>query len=143
MKSVLQTDNDTTTIIIRVIVGVIFLSEGIQKFILPQERGAGRFEKIGFYYPEFFSSLVGSFEIVCGILIIIGLLTRLAVIPLIYIMLIALSTTKYKLFMATGFWNLLHESRTDWAMLLSSIFLLIKGGGKWSIDKNINETSIN
>lgn len=94
MKSVLQTDNDTTTIIIRVIVGVIFLSEGIQKFILPQERGAGRFEKIGFYYPEFFSSLVGSFEIVCGILIIIGLLTRLAVIPLIYIMLIALSTTK-------------------------------------------------
>ncbi|MBK9792011.1 MAG: DoxX family protein [Sphingobacteriales bacterium] len=143
MKSVLQTDNDTTTIIIWVIVGVIFLSEGIQKFILPQERGAGRFEKIGFYYPEFFSSLVGSFEIVCGILIIIGLLTRLAVIPLIYIMLIALSTTKYKLFMATGFWNLLHESRTDWAMLLSSIFLLIKGGGKWSIDKNINETSIN
>ena len=143
MKSVLQTDNDTTTIIIRLIVGVIFLSEGVQKFILPLERGAGRFEKIGFYYPEFFSSLVGSFEIVCGILIIIGLLTRLAVIPLIYIMLIALSTTKYKLFMATGFWNLLHESRTDWAMLLSSIFLLIKGGGKWSIDKNINETSIN
>jgi len=143
MKSVLQTDNDTTTIIIRVIVGVIFLSEGVQKFILPLERGAGRFEKIGFYYPEFFSSLVGSFEIVCGILVIIGLLTRLAVIPLIYIMLIALSTTKYKLFMATGFWNLLHESRTDWAMLLSSIFLLIKGGGKWSIDKNINETSIN
>lgn len=110
---------------------------------MPQERGAGRFEKIGFYYPEFFSSLVGSFEIVCGILIIIGLLTRLAVIPLIYIMLIALSTTKYKLFMATGFWNLLHESRTDWAMLLSSIFLLIKGGGKWSIDKTIYETSIN
>lgn len=143
MKSVLQTDNDTTTIIIRVIVGVIFLSEGVQKFILPLERGAGRFEKIGFYYPEFFSSLVGTFEIVCGILVIIGLLTRLAVIPLIYIMLIALSTTKYKLFMATGFWNLLHESRTDWAMLLSSIFLLIKGGGKWSIDKNINETSIN
>ena len=143
MKSVLQTDNDTTTIIIRLIVGVIFLSEGVQKFILPLERGAGRFEKIGFYYPEFFSSLVGTFEIVCGILVIIGLLTRLAVIPLIYIMLIALSTTKYKLFMATGFWNLLHESRTDWAMLLSSIFLLIKGGGKWSIDKNINETSIN
>ena len=143
MKSVLQTDNDTTTIIIRVIVGVIFLSEGVQKFILPLERGAGRFEKIGFYYPEFFSSLVGTFEIVCGILVIIGLLTRLAVIPLIYIMLIALSTTKYKLFMATGFWNLLHERRTDWAMLLSSIFLLIKGGGKWSIDKNINETSIN
>ena len=72
MKSVLQTDNDTTTIIIRLIVGVIFLSEGVQKFILPLERGAGRFEKIGFYYPEFFSSLVGSFEIVCGILIIIG-----------------------------------------------------------------------
>ena len=143
MKSVLQTDNDTTTIIIRVIVGVIFLSEGVQKFILPLERGAGRFEKIGFYYPEFFSSLVGTFEIVCGILVIIGLLTRLAVIPLIYIMLIALSTTKYKLFMATGFWNLLHESRTDWAMLLSSIFLLIKGGGKWSIDKTIYETSIN
>jgi len=99
--------------------------------------GAGRFAKIGLPSPEFLGSFVGSFEIVCGALILPGLLTRFASIPLIIIMLVAIATTKAEVLADKGFWEMLHGSRTDWAMLLGSIFLLIKGGGFWSLDKRI------
>lgn len=134
LKKIIKTDYSVTTIIIRLIVGVVFLSEGIQKFLFPELRGAGRFEKIGFPSPEFLGNFVGFFEIFCGILILIGLFTRLATIPLIIIMLIAFATTKSEVYLEKGFWELLHGSRTDWAMLLGNIFLLIKGGGNWSVD---------
>ena len=134
-SKIIHTDNSKTTIIIRLIVGGVFLSEGIQKFLFPTLRGAGRFEKIGLPSPEFFGSFVGIFEILCGAFILLGLLTRLASIPLIIIMLVAIATTKTSILANEGIWELLHGSRTDWAMLLGSMFLLIKGGGNWSIDK--------
>lgn len=134
-SKIIHTDNSKTTIIIRLIVGAIFLSEGIQKLLFPALRGAGRFEKIGLPSPEFLGSFVGIFEILCGALILLGLLTRLASIPLIIIMLVAIATTKSAILANEGIWELLHGSRTDWAMLLGSMFLLIKGGGNWSIDK--------
>jgi putative oxidoreductase len=132
-----MTDNSKTTILIRLMVGAVFLSEGIQKFLFPALRGAGRFEKIGFPSPEFLGDFVGTFEILCGVLVLLGLLTRLASIPLIIIMLIAFAATKTEVYIEKGFWELLHGSRTDWAMLLGSIFLLIKGGGYWSLDKKL------
>ncbi len=135
MKSLLQTSNAATTLLIRLMVGAVFLSEGIQKFLFPAIRGAGRFEKIGLPNPEFLGGFVGSFEIVCGVLVLAGLLTRLAAIPLIIIMLTAIATTKTEVLQNEGLWAMLHGSRTDWSMLLGSIFLLITGGGKWSIDK--------
>jgi putative oxidoreductase len=131
------TDNSKTTILIRLMVGAVFLSEGIQKFLFPALRGAGQFEKIGFPSPEFLGNLVGTFEILCGTFVLMGLLTRLASIPLIIIMLVAFATTKTEVYIGKGFWELLHGSRTDWAMLLGSIFLLIKGGGYWSLDKKL------
>lgn len=137
LKKIIQTDLSKTTILIRLTVGAVFLSEGIQKFLFPAIRGAGRFEKIGLPSPEFLGSFVGAFEILCGILILLGLLTRLASVPLIVIMLVAFATTKSEVYVEKGFWELLHGSRTDWAMLLGSIFLLIKGGGKWSLDRNL------
>jgi putative oxidoreductase len=137
LKKIIQTDDSKTTIIIRFIVGAVFFSEGIQKFLFPAIRGAGRFEKIGLPSPEFLGSFVGTVEILCGILILFGLLTRLSSIPLIIVMLVAFSTTKSEVFLEKGFWELLHGSRTDWAMILGSVFLLIKGGGFWSIDKKI------
>lgn len=140
MKRFLQTDNSKTTIIIRIIVGTVFLSEGIQKFLFPAIRGAGRFEKIGLPMPEFLGNFVGTFEIACGALILIGLFTRLASVPLIFIMLVAFATTKAEVFANQGFWELLHGSRTDWAMLLGSIFLLIKGGGYYSLDNKLFNT---
>jgi uncharacterized membrane protein YphA (DoxX/SURF4 family) len=136
-KLILNTDNSQTTILIRLMVGVVFLSEGIQKFLFTETLGAGRFEKIGLPSPEFLGNFVGSFEIVCGFLILLGLLTRLAAIPLIIIMLVAIATTKSEVLAEKGFWEMMHGSRTDWAMLLGSIFLLIKGGGFWSADKTL------
>lgn len=134
LKKTIQTDSSKTTIIIRLIVGAVFLSEGIQKFLFSAIRGAGRFEKIGLPSPEFLGSFVGTFEILCGALILLGLLTRLASIPLIVIMLVAIATTKAEVLANQGFWEMMHGSRTDWSMLLGSIFLLIKGGGYWSLD---------
>ncbi|MDF2457547.1 MAG: DoxX family protein [Cytophagaceae bacterium] len=133
-KRILSTDHAKTTILIRLMVGVVFLSEGLQKFLFPDSRGAGRFVKIGLPAPEFLGSFVGTFEILCGILVLLGLFTRLSSIPLLIIMLVAFATTKSEVFLNDGFWELLHGSRTDWAMLLGSIFLLIKGGGAFSID---------
>jgi len=118
-------------------VGAVFLSEGIQKFLFPNTLGAGRFAKIGLPSPEFLGGFVGSFEIVCGALILLGLLTRFASIPLIIIMLVAIATTKAEVLADKGFWEMLHGSRTDWAMLLGSIFLLIKGSGFLSLDKKL------
>lgn len=139
IRSTLKTDNTKTTIIIRLIVGLVFLSEGIQKFLLPEIRGAGRFEKIGLPAPEFLGSFVGAFEIICGLFILLGLLTRLSSIPLIIIMLVAFTTTKSTVFIEKGFWELMHGSRTDWSMLLGSLFLLINGGGRWSIDSVLHK----
>lgn len=120
-------------------VGTVFLSEGIQKFLYPAIRGAGRFEKIGFPNPEFLGTFVGSVEVVCGALILSGLLTRLAAIPTFIIMLVAIATTKIEILGNDGFWTMMHASRTDWAMVLGSLFLIIKGGGNWSIDTYIQQ----
>lgn len=136
-KKIIKTDKSRATILIRLMVGAVFLSEGIQKFLFPSLRGAGRFEKIGLPEPEFLGYFVGSFEVICGILILLGLFTRLAALPLIIIMLVAIASTKMEVLAEDGFWEMMHGSRTDWSMLLGSIFLLIKGGGAWSVDKSI------
>ncbi|MDQ3191164.1 MAG: DoxX family protein [Bacteroidota bacterium] len=133
-KKIIHTDNSKTTILIRLMIGAVFLSEGIQKFLFQELRGAGRFEKIGLPEPELLGYLVGSFEIACGTFVLLGLLSRLVSIPLIVIMLVAIATTKAQVLSDKGFWEMLHGSRTDWAMLLGSIFILIKGAGKFSID---------
>lgn len=143
----LGTDMDRTTILIRVLVGGVFLSEGIQKFLYPALRGAGRFERIGIPFPEFNGYFVGAMEVLCGGLVLAGCLTRFAVVPLIGIMLVALFTTKLPILLGRGFlgfslrdlpqygfFSMLHESRTDLAMLIGSIFLYIRGGGCWSWD---------
>jgi len=137
-KKIISTDNAPTTLLIRLMVGAVFLSEGIQKFLFADKLGSGRFEKIGLPNPEFLGPFVGSFEIICGSLVLIGLLTRLASIPLIIIMLVAIATTKAEVLANDGFWEMMHGSRTDWAMLLGGIFLLIKGGGRWSLDQKLN-----
>ncbi|CAD0002316.1 DoxX family protein [Flavobacterium salmonis] len=138
LKQLINTDNSKTTILVRLIIGAVFLSEGIQKFLFADTLGAGRFTKIGLPAPEFLGGFVGVFEIFCGALILIGLFTRLASIPIIIIMLVAMATTKAEVLKNEGFWEMLHGSRTDWAMLLGGIFLLIEGAGKWSLDKKIN-----
>lgn len=133
----LQTQAPAAVILIRLLVGGVFLSEGLQKFLLPAVRGAGRFASIGLPSPELLGPLVGACEIGCGILILLGLLTRLAALPLIIIMLVALVSTKLPILLTEGFWQAAHASRTDFAMLLGSVFLLIVGAGPWSIDARL------
>ena len=135
----MHTDNSGATVLVRLMVGAVFLSEGIQKFLFPAIRGGGRFEKIGLPEPEFLGYFVGSFEVLCGALVLCGLLTRLAALPLLIIMLVAIATTKLEVLQKDGFWEMLHGSRTDWSMLLGSIYLMIKGGGKWSADREISK----
>ena len=134
MKHFKESTLDFAILLIRLMVGAVFLSEGIQKFLFPDERGVGRFIKIGLPAPEFFGYFVPSFEIACGLLILIGLFTRLASIPLIIIMLVAIISTKIPILLNDGFWEMAHAARTDYAMLLSSTFLLIAGAGKLSFD---------
>src|SRR3954465_14224996 len=116
-------------ILIRLSVGAIFLSEGIQKFLFPGANGVGRFEQIGIPSPEVLAPFVGVCEIVCGVLFLLGLLTRFAAITMIINMLVAISTTKVPILLKSGFWSMAHEARTDYAMLLAAIFLLVVGAG--------------
>jgi putative oxidoreductase len=119
--------NPKVFFLIRLLVGVVFLSEGIQKFIFPQELGSGRFEKIGIPAAQFFGPFVGVVETVCGALIIIGIVTRLATIPLLIDISIAIITTKIPMLMNKGFWTMAHEARVDYCMFLGLIFLLMNG----------------
>lgn len=134
---------DYKSLIPRLIVGLVFLSEGIQKFLFPDLVGVGRFTKIGFENAEFLAYFVASFEIICGILLLAGLLTRLASIPLLIIMATAIVTTKIPKFFNDGFWTMAHDSRTDFAMTMLLLFLVIYGAGKLSIDTLIQNKLTN
>jgi uncharacterized membrane protein YphA (DoxX/SURF4 family) len=121
-------------VLVRLIVGAVFVSEGIQKFLFPATLGVGRFAKIGIPWPELSAPFVGVFETGCGFLVLIGLATRLAAIPLIVDMLVAITTTKIPMLVKSGFWSMAHEARVDWSMILGSTLLLLVGGGMWSLD---------
>src|SRR5437870_1644218 len=134
LQRISSTSAPASVVLIRLVVGAVFLSEGIQKFLFPNDLGVGRFVKIGIPAPQVMAPFDGVFEIVCGALILLGLLTRLAAIPLIIDMLVAIATTKIPMLLANGFWSMAHEARTDYAMLLGLIFLLMVGAGRWSLD---------
>ncbi|HEU4410766.1 MAG TPA: DoxX family protein [Polyangiaceae bacterium] len=125
------------TVLIRLAVGAVFLSEGVQKFLFPAELGAGRFAKIGLPAPALLGPLVGAVEIACGSLVLAGLLTRLAALPLAAIMVVAIATTKLPELSKSGFWAAAHGARTDWAMLLGALFLAAVGAGPRSVDARL------
>jgi len=136
-----------TLALVRLMVGTVFLSEGIQKFLYPAMRGPGRFADMGWPAPEVLANLVGVTEIACGALILLGLYTRLAAAGTATIMTVAIVTTKIPIWLGAGFgpfevrelsqygfWSMAHAMRTDWAMLLGSLVLVIAGAGPWSAD---------
>jgi putative oxidoreductase len=136
-QRILHTSAPGSVVLVRLMAGAVFLSEGIQKFLFPDQLGAGRFLRIGLPVPELLAPFVGMSEIVCGTLVLIGLVTRLATLPLLVIMVVALTTTKFPMLANQGFWSMAHEMRTDWSMFLGSLFLLIVGAGTWSFDARI------
>jgi putative oxidoreductase len=133
-------------VLIRLYVGLIFAGEGMLKFLRPDALGPGRFDKVGIPASTFLAYLDGIFEIGCGALILAGLLTRLATVPMIVDMIGALTITKLPLLWGDaplypkegGFWDFFHEGRLEVAMLCGSIFLLIVGSGGYSVDARMN-----
>jgi len=130
----MKISDGSVTIIIRLMVGSVFLTEGIQKFLFPALLGVGRFTAIPIPYPAFTAPFVGVVEIVCGAMLIFGLYVRLASIPLLIDILVAIYTTKYPFLIKHGIWGAMHESRVDFCMVMGLIFLLIAGAGRFSID---------
>ena len=134
-----------STILIRLMAGGVFLSEGILKFVYLNQ-GIGRFTKIGIPAPGPMADFVAVLEIVGGLLMISGFLTRLISVPFIIEMIVAILSTKVALYLGTsplplppappqvGIWAVLHESRSDYAQIMSALFLLIAGPGPWSLD---------
>lgn len=152
LQGVVATDAPAATILIRLIIGGIFLSEGIQKLLYPDLRGAGDFEQIGIPFPEVMGPFVGITQTVCGVLVLLGLFVRLAAIPQIIMMLVAILSTKIPILLGYefwgfslrelpiyGFWSMAHEARNDFTLLLGSIFFIIVGAGRLSLDKQIEQ----
>jgi putative oxidoreductase len=134
-----------STLLLRLMAGGVFLSEGILKFVYVNQ-GVGRFTKLGIPFPHETAAFIGGLEIVGGVLFITGLFTRVIAIPFIIEMAVAILSTKIGLYLGTsplprppsppqvGFWAVMHETRSDYAQILTSIFLLVAGPGRWSLD---------
>lgn len=150
MQKLTRTTAPGAVILIRILVGWVFVSEGVQKFLFSDADGAGRFAKIGIPLPGFTGPFVGTVEIICGTMLLLGLLTRLATIPVLISMAVAVVSTKVPILLGHGFgpfalpklasygvWSMLHEARTDFSMILGLLFLLVVGGGRWSIDAKL------
>jgi putative oxidoreductase len=147
MRRLLSTNAPAATILVRLLVGSVFLSEGIQKFLYPTELAAGRFAKIGIPAPEILGPFVGACETIGGGLLILGLITRFAALVLLIDISVAIVSTKIPILLGHGygrfalpnlprygFLSMMHEARTDFSMWLGLLFLLIVGAGKMSFD---------
>ncbi len=123
-------------LLIRLAVGLIFSTQGLLKYIDPN-MGVNRFARIGFPHPYFTAHFVGTFEMFCGVLVLVGVYTRLAAIPLLIVISTAIATTKIpELFRANqGFWFMVSDARADFAMLCCLLFLIASGAGSISLDK--------
>jgi putative oxidoreductase len=139
------TSGPKSTLAIRLMAGGVFLSEGLLKFAYANQ-GVGRFTKLGMPMPGVLAPAIALLEIGGGLLLITGLGTRLISAPFIIEMVVAVLSTKIGLYFGTsplpkppalpviGWWAVLHESRSDYAQLMSCVFLLASGPGPWSLD---------
>ena len=148
LNTLVFTRAPASVVLIRLYVGPVFACEGVLKFMRVTSLGTGRFYKAGIPAPAFFSTLDGVFEIGCGVLILVGLLTRLAAVPMIIDMLGALLITKLPIFWGHaplfrgehGWWDFIHESRVELAQLCGSLLLLIVGAGAFSLDARLTRS---
>jgi uncharacterized membrane protein YphA (DoxX/SURF4 family) len=147
MRSLVRTSAPASVVLVRLLVGGVFLAEGVQKFLFSAELGAGRFARIGIPWPEVTGPFVGVAETVCGALILLGLLTRPAALVMLINISVAIISTKVPILLGHavgpfslaklaryGAWSALHEARTDVSMWLGSLFLLLVGAGVFSVD---------
>ena len=153
LRKIVSTNAPASVLLVRLMVGAVFFEEGIQKFLFPDLMGAGRFIRIGIPYPEVLGPFVGTVEIVCGALILLGCLIRLAAFPLLINISVAILSTKIPILLGHdflcfhvarlaryGLWSMASEARTDFSMLLGLLFLLFVGAGRWSVDAHWGRT---
>jgi putative oxidoreductase len=145
-------DGPSSLLLIRLVTGGVFFWEGLLKFVYPNQ-GVGRFTKLGFPYPEFTAHFVASAEIIGGLFLLFGLFTRFTAFYFIIEMIVAILTTKISLYLGTsplplppappkiGAWAVLHEIRSDYAQIMTSIFLLVQGAGRTSLDRLVKKRS--
>jgi uncharacterized membrane protein YphA (DoxX/SURF4 family) len=138
-------DGPKSTLLLRLMAGGVFFWEGLLKFVYVNQ-GVGRFAKLGIPFPHFTATSIAYLEIVGGLLLLSGLMTRLIAIPFVAEMIVAILSTKISLYLGTsplplppvpptiGFWAVLHEIRSEYAQIMTVIFLLTNGPGKWSLD---------
>jgi putative oxidoreductase len=143
-------DGPASILLLRLMAGGVFLWEGILKFVYVNQ-GLGRFTKLGMPFPSFTADFIGSLEIVGGLLIIFGFLTRWIAIPFVIEMIAAMLFTKVSLYLGTsplplpsspptvGIWAVLHEIRSEYAQILVVIFLALNGPGKMSLDAKMKD----
>ena len=139
------TDGPKSTLLLRLMAGGVFFWEGLLKFVYANQ-GVGRFTKLGIPFPHLTATLIGGLEIGGGLLLLTGLTTRLIAIPFIAEMIVAILSTKISLYLGTsplalppvppqaGFWAVLHEVRSEYAQMMTVMFLLVNGPGEWSLD---------
>jgi len=120
--------------LLRLVIGWVFLSEGILKFLDPHSLGVGRFAKIGIPYPHISAPFVGAVEILCGAALILGIRTSLVAVPLLIDISVAIVTTKWPMLKHQGFWSAMHESRVDLCMFFGLVAILLLGPGSFSVD---------
>ena len=150
LQRLLRTTAPAAAIVIRIVVGGIFVSEGVLKFLQPAALGAGRFARIGIPAPEVVGPLIGGLEIVGGLLLLAGLCTRPAAGVMLLQMLVAITSTKGPVLLGHpfagfslqkldqyGFLSFLHEARTDLLMIFCLAFLLAAGAGRFSLDARL------
>jgi len=137
IQRLMRTQAPAAIVLVRLLAGSVFFAEGVKKFLFAAEWGAGRFIKIGIPAPEVMAPFVGVVEMVCGFLLVIGLLTRPAAIALIVNICVAIWTTKVPLLRQHGFWEMEDKARTDFSMLMCLLFLLAVGAGRWSMDAGV------
>ena len=130
----LRADGPAAIAFVRVVVGLVFVSEGVQKFLFPGELGVGRFTKIGLPIPEVLAPFVGALEIAGGAALVLGLFSRIVAVPLVVNMIVAITSTKLVTLGKNGFWKTAHEARTDVLMIAGLLLILALGPGRRSLD---------
>ena len=135
----------SSILIIRLMAGTVFFWEGILKFVYVNQ-GVGRFTKLGFPFPETTAHIIATGEIIGGLFLIFGLFTRVVAFYFIIQMIVAVLSTKIGVYFGTsplplppappktGIWAVLHEIRSDYAQILTCLFLFIEGAGRRSLD---------
>src|SRR5262245_24007913 len=145
------TEGPKSTLLLRLMAGGVFFWEGLLKFVYANQ-GVGRFTKLGIPFPHFTATFIGGLEIVGGLLLLVGLTTRLIAIPFVAEMIVAIISTKISLYLGTsplprppappqmGFWAVLDEVRSEYAQMLTVLFLMVNGPGEWSLDALLRKT---